>query len=186
MHRVLACSLFLLAGVFPAGSTAFAQQDPDPTEPRPPVLLEMTREERIGTAVQLYLRQFIQAIQQADTVALASLVPPEAIPAAERRVGEQAGCGSMGRAVAMLRSGRAEQSENPALPLGMIRLRELAIELTSGGGPVARADARVEERRQNRLLYAPLSFTFALEEDAIRLRRVQGGVVGLCGLALDS
>lgn len=186
MRRIAIVSLGFSIAVLGGGVRSLAaQQDPDPNKSRPPLLLELTREERIATAVHLYLKQFIQAIQRADTVALASLVPDEVIPAEERPVAERAGCPSLGRAVVMLRASRAGRSENPELPLRMIRLEEVNVSLSAARESGSVAEMRIQEHAPGQVLYAVVSAVFSVRGDAIVARRLEGGLVGLCGLALS-
>jgi hypothetical protein len=67
-----------------------AQAEPDPGQPRPPLLLEASRTERLDTAVRMYLADLIGAIQRGDTVALASLVPDELVRDVEKSVAVRA------------------------------------------------------------------------------------------------
>lgn len=173
----------LTLSVAATGSLVGQQPAEDPNVPRPPYLLGVSRAERIEAAVQLYLGQFIQAIQTADTVALSVLVPDEVIPPAEKPVAQRAGCPSVGEAVRQMRVARAGQSTNPRMPLGMIHLGDITTDLTSRGGTVARVSGRIQERTRGELRYAPIELEFALDGDRIRVAIARGVLLGACGFA---
>ncbi|HEX9727409.1 MAG TPA: hypothetical protein VGA37_02755 [Gemmatimonadales bacterium] len=160
-----------------------AQEVDDPNVPRPPYLLALTRAERIEAAVQLFLAEFMQAIQTADTLKLSMLVEDELIPAGEKPVSQRAGCPSLGRALQRLRAARAGLSDEPRLPLRMIRLGDVATTLSVSSDTVARVSARLKERTDRAVLYAPIAFVFALDGDLIRLGATGGLLVGTCGFA---
>ena len=165
------------------GSLAAQQPVDDPNVPRPPYLLNISRAERIEAAVQLYLAQFIQAIQTADTAALSALVGEELIPAGERPVAQRAGCASVGDAVRQLRVARAGQSTSPRMPLRMMHLGDVATDITAVGDTVARVTAQIRERTRRELRYAPIELVFAGDGDRIRVAAARGVLVGACGFA---
>ena len=172
--------LLAVVGVGPA----WAQGGPDPGQPRPPLLLGASREERLEASVRMYLQEFIGAIQRGDTVALGVLVPAEAIPDAEKPVAARAGCPSLGATTARLQATRAGESQAPVLPLGGIRLRDVAISLNQIGDTTARVQARVSERRGRRVRYAPVEVVFTETGGAWRVVLARGVLTGLCGLAV--
>ena len=174
--------LLAVAGV----GRAWAQSGPDPGQPRPPLLLGASREERLGASVRMYLQEFIGAIQRGDTVALGVLVPREVIPEVEKPVATLAGCASLGGATARLRVRRAGESAVPALPLAGIGLSNVRIILGGTADTVAWAQARAVERHGGRTRYAPLVMVFAREGDVVRVVAARGALVGLCGLAQES
>ena len=159
-------------------------QERDAMEPRPPLILTASRTERLEAAVRLYLQEFIGAIQRADTVALGVLVPAEAIPEAEKAVAARAGCASLGAATNRLRARRAGQSLQVQLPLSGIRLRHVSIVIESTGDTVARARARLQERRGRTLLYAWFEVGFTQSAGRWMAGAANGTLVGLCGLAV--
>jgi hypothetical protein len=128
-------------------------QERDAMEPRPPLILAASRTERLEAAVRLYLQDFIGAIQRADTVVLGGLVPPEAIPDAEKPIAARAGCASLGAAVARLSATRAGESPHPALSLADVRLGEPTILLGQSADTVARVSVRLLEQRGARRRY---------------------------------
>jgi hypothetical protein len=152
-------------------------------EPRPPLILTASRTERLEAVVRLFLQDFIGAIQRADTVALGVLVPAEAIPDAEKPVAARAGCASLGAATARLRAGRAGESPHPALPLAGVRLDNVMIVIGGTADSVARVDARVLERRNGRVRYAPVRVAFVEANGGWQAAVAQGVLTGLCGLA---
>jgi hypothetical protein len=165
---------------------SWAQTGPDPAQPRPPLLLDASREERLEAAVRSYLQEFIGAIQRGDTVALGVLVPADAIPEVEKPIATRAGCASLGAATARLRAARAGVSTHPALPLAGIRLTNVTIRFEQSRDTVARVQARAVERRGGRTRYAPIEVIFVRDGDVVRVAAVRGALVGLCGLAQEA
>jgi ketosteroid isomerase-like protein len=159
------------------------QEGPDPLQPRPPLILAASRAERLEIAVRMYLQDFIGAIQRADTMALASLVPEDVIPTLEKPVAQRAGCPSVANASERLSALRMGESVQPVLPLAGIRLRNVTIVLGVRGDTVARVQARIAERRSGRERYAPIDLLFVEQDDAWRIALARGALVGLCGLA---
>lgn len=168
-----------------AGALA-AQETEDPNVPRPPYLLNVSRAERVEAAVQLYLAQLIQAIQTVDTVALSALVGDDVVPAVEKPVARRAGCRGVGDAVRQLRVARAGQSTNPQLPLRMIHVADIATDLTVRGDTLARVSARIRERTERELLYAPIELAFKLDGARNRVAEARGVLLGACGFARTS
>lgn len=160
-----------------------AQEASSADKHRPPVLLEFSREERLMTAVDTYLRTFVQAIQRADTIALQSLIALDQIPEDERSVAQRAGCVSVGHALLGLRAARAGEIDNPEMPLRGVRLSDPNITLGNATDTLAAVSVRIEENRANAIYYAPLAFLFRAEQDRVLIMRSQGVLSGLCGLA---
>ena len=167
----------------PAGSLG-AQVDPDPAQPRPPLLLEASRTERLEAAVRLYLAELIMAIQRGDTVALKSLVPDEVVPDGEKLVAGRAGCSSLGAAAERLRAGRAKEAPNPALPLSGVILGVETVTLGPSGDTVARVLTRIMERRDGRVRYATIELAFVEVGGSWRVGPAKGILAGTCGMAL--
>jgi hypothetical protein len=177
-------SVAILLAAAAAGGPLWGQSQPDPMQPRPPLLLEASRTERAEAMLRMHLQEFLGAIQRADTVALSSLIPADAIPGAEKPVASKAGCSSPGQAAARLKSAREGESVNPALPLSGVTVGNVMVTLGGQADTAARVAARIMERRAGRTRYAPFEMVFVETAGSWRLAIASGVLLGLCGMVI--
>jgi hypothetical protein len=147
------------------------------------LLLDASRAERLEAAIQVYLAEFMAAIQRADTAALEALVPAAVVPDGEKPVASREGCPSLGRAVARLRDARANESPIAELPLHAVRSEAVVVDLVSAADTIGRVRGKLVERRGGRVRYAPIEIVFTQVGGTWAVALAKGTLVGLCGLA---
>jgi hypothetical protein len=172
-HMLTKIAALLLAGLA-ASTTASAQQPAteNPDALRPAVLLTWPVATRQRETVRLYFGELRRAIQTADTVTLAVLVPDFAIPAEERLYARRRnGCSSLSRAIARLKA-----ADTPVSDLSGVRLERVDVTSAAQGDTIAVGVALVTVSGRT----GRISVALTSSSNARSVGRVRGLLTALC------